>query len=496
MLEAGKKIGSYILVRKLGSGGFGEVWQAEKHSKLSISNFALKFFRPKEEDKISLEKEKREIGIWQKVSGLPNIISIIEADEFEEYIYVVSEFADGGSLEKQMLENGGKAFPVEYAVTTILEVLSGLNSLHQMSFVHRDIKPANILIRRGVHCLADFGISREMKAHSKSTQTAGTYEYMSPEAFENKPVTIHSDIWAAGAIMQQLLTGELPFPQKEIPSLIYAILHGEPQKMPDYIPAGLKEIVKKSLEKTPTNRFNSAAEMISALKYQHMLLTKPEWGQASQETLVWEDNSKTQKFTGQAVSAPELRARITGEPQKAQNTVAVQHTEQQTQHSQNFDLMTPDEGQRKKSKRPLIFAIAGGGAFLLLLMVVAAAAFVFKNSNLFSNNAVTTNNAVSNVNSNPKTDNTAADKNTNQNIQTTTENLPPQKDEGSSAPGSSSDAEPSVTSTPVSKPSPNVVKQKENVPPVTKPTPVIKQNNTPKKPTKKDNPDCIFNGDC
>lgn len=453
MLEIGKKIGSYVLVRKLGAGGFGEVWQAEKHTKLSVNNFALKFFRPKEEDKLTLEKEKREIGIWQKVSGMPYIISIIEADEFEEYVYVVSEYADGGSLEKQMTANAGRPFSIEETITITLEILSGLSSLHQMSFVHRDVKPANILIRRGVHCLADFGISREMKAHSKSTQTAGTYEYMSPESFENRPVTIHSDIWAVGVIMQQLLTGSPPFPQKEIPSLIYAILNREPEELPQNIPAGLRDVVKKALEKNPQNRFNSAAEMISALKYQQMLLNKPEWSvNNSQQTLVWENNEQTEQYkTGQNISAPfSAPPRPTGEPPKPQNTENVHF-------DSNFSTDDGSVQRSKKSKRPLIFAVLGGSAFLLLLVAAAAGAFFYKNSKLFTQNAAS--NTVSNANANANVQKTETNTAPAQNAETGAALTPTPKVENSAVPAEETKQTPAV----VTKPTPAPTKRSGNI---------------------------------
>lgn len=482
MLESGKQIGNYILVRKLGAGGFGEVWQAEKHTKLSVNNFALKFFRPKEEDKLTLEKEKREIGIWQKVSGMPNIISIIEADEFEEYVYVVSEYADGGSLEKQMTANAGRPFSIEETITITLEILSGLSSLHQMSFVHRDVKPANILIRRGVHCLADFGISREMKAHSKSTQTAGTYEYMSPESFENRPVTIHSDIWAVGVIMQQLLTGSPPFPQKEIPSLIYAILNRDPEDIPQNIPAGLREIVKKALEKNPQNRFNSAAEMISALKYQQMLLNKPEWGASnSQQTLVWENNAQTEQYkTGQNVVAPFFSpSRPTGEPPKPQNTENFQRNSNSL--TNNISVERP-----KKSKRSLIFAVLGGSAFLLLLVVAAVGAFLYNNPDLFTQSSA--NSTASNANA--KTNVQKAETNTApaQSAETGAALTPTPKVESSVAPVEQTKQTPVAVTKPT--PEPN---RRETVTSATpKPTPPVKNQPTPKK----NNSDCIFTGDC
>lgn len=502
MLESGKHIGNYILVRKLGAGGFGEVWQAEKHTKLSVSNFALKFFRPKEGDQINLDKEKREISIWQKVSGLPNIISIIEADEFEEYIYVVSEYADGGSLEKQMTATGGRPFPIDQAVTITLEVLSGLNSLHQMAFVHRDIKPANILIRRGVHCLADFGISREMKAHSKATQTAGTYEYMAPEAFENKPVTIHSDIWAVGAIFQQLLTGGLPFPQKEIPSLIYAILHGEPVKLPDHIPAGIQKVVVTALEKDPQNRFGSAMEMMTALKYQQMLLNNPEWGGAksSQETLVWGDQDKTQMVeAAQARNTFEPRPTQASSPSSSmtEKTQFVSNASPtgKTEYSGNYEIPSIAEANRKKSKRPLIFALAGGGSLLILVLAAAALAFAFRDK-IFSSNSTTGNTAVSTANANSTNANTSAGSNSNRDVKAEAAKSP-DSTETSAAPGSSPETKPSAESseTPISKPTPEIVRQKQNVPPATKTAPVVKQP-TPKKVTKPIDDKCIYTGDC
>ena len=496
MLESGKKIQNYVLVRKLGAGGFGEVWQAEKHTKLSVSNFALKFFRPKEGDQINLDKEKREIEIWQKVSGLPNIISIIEADEFEEYIYVVSEFADGGSLEKQMTANGGRAFPLDQAVTITLEILSGLNSLHQMSFVHRDIKPANILIRRGVHCLADFGISREMKAHSKATQTAGTYEYMAPESFENKPVTIHTDIWAVGAIFQQLLTGSLPFPQREIPSLIYAILHGEPGNLPEHIPAGIRKVVATALHKDPQHRFGSAAEMMSALKHQQMLLLNPEpVNNASQETLVWENNLQTQSVESarrNPISESPAVTRFTQEPYHPMPTESVK------QFSGNFNLPA-NTTSNKKSNRSLIFGLVGGGGLLILLLAVGALAFVFKDR-IFTTAPVSNSNisTVSTGNTDSNSVNKEPVKNTNEKTETISQKPETEKTETSGTSEKAPVDNPTVTTIQSPKtPQPEVQKQPvQIVKQKPTPPPVVKKRDTPKQDGKNPDSKCIYTGNC
>ncbi|HSK74679.1 MAG TPA: serine/threonine-protein kinase, partial [Pyrinomonadaceae bacterium] len=266
MLEKGRKIGDYVLAEKVGHGGFGDVWRAEKHTALSVSSVALKFFRPKETEQVDIAEVKRELEVWQKVSGLPNIISAIEADFVEDYIYIVSEFAEGGSMQKWLAANGGKAESVEQAVSITLEILNGLDHLHRTGFIHRDIKPANILIRKGTFCLADFGVTREVKTHSITMHTAGTYQYMPPEAFSKKPiVTPATDIWAVGVILQELLTGRLPFPPDEIPSLMYSILNDEPEEMPPDIPKPLHEIVHRALQKQREDRYSTAQEMMTAL---------------------------------------------------------------------------------------------------------------------------------------------------------------------------------------------------------------------------------------
>ena len=266
MLKRDKQVGEYILIEKLGSGGFGEVWKAEKRTVLSVSYFAIKFFRADNDEEIDINAVKREVEIWQKLSGLPHVISVIEANQFEEFVYIVSEFADGGSLDKWLTDNHGMANSHDQAVAIVSQVLLGLESMHSTGFVHRDLKPANILLKRNILFLADFGISRQMKTHSKTAGTAGTYHYMPPEAFETEPiVSVHTDIWAAGVLLQRLLSGKMPFPQKEIPSLMGAIVMHEPVTLPETVPFGLREVVKKALQKKREDRFQTAREMREAL---------------------------------------------------------------------------------------------------------------------------------------------------------------------------------------------------------------------------------------
>ncbi len=318
MLHGGIRIGEYTLVEKLGSGGFGDVWKAEKRTALDVNWFALKFFRPKE-DGIEFDKVGRELAVWKQLRGLPHIISVIELDRFDDYVYVVSDFADGGSLESWLRNNGGRSPNHETAVRIALEILTGLEKLHDKGFVHRDLKPDNVLIMNGTHCLADFGISREIKTHSKATGTAGTLEYMPPEAFEKTPsVTPATDIWAVGVILQRLLTGKLPYPQDDQPSLIAAILMSEPDPMPPEVPERLRAIVSKALKKNRVERFASAAEMRAALA-EAIRPTEAPAAKKPSSTIVDEDFDRARKAEAERIRlANERRLELARAEREAQ----------------------------------------------------------------------------------------------------------------------------------------------------------------------------------
>ncbi len=421
MLEKGKKVGEYVLLEKLGAGGFGEVWKAEKRTELSVSYFALKFFRPKDDDVIDVEIVKKEIQTWQSLSGLPNVISVIEANKFEDYVFIVSEFAEGGSLDKWLKASGGKAGSIEEAVKIAGQILRGLEGMHGEGFVHRDLKPANVLLKRNIFYLADFGISRQMKTHSKTNSTAGTYEFMPPEAFEKNPsVSVHTDIWAVGAILQVLLTGQLPFPQDEIPSLITAILMSEPEPLPENFPRSLREIVKKSLQKKREDRFQSASEMREALRN---VLTppKPVESQTFSQAATIEDSDKTAKYQiAQTHDWREIEAekerqqkfeegerlnqteRLKQEPKSRLEIEEAKRREEIRLHNIDAEKLRQDEElERQKtgakvekildktirSKRLInIFAYVTGGLFLSLLIAVFLA-FIFDSISPRSSNS-------------------------------------------------------------------------------------------------------------
>ncbi|MBK8813419.1 MAG: protein kinase [Acidobacteria bacterium] len=260
MFLEGQKIGGYTLLQKLGKGGFGEVWLAEKHSQFVTKKVAVKL--PFEEQ-VSFDAIRQEAQLWEQASGHPNVLPIIDADIIDGQVLIVSEYANGGSLADKISRDGRVA--LKEAVGMTIGILNGLEYLHSQKIIHRDIKPQNILLQGDMPRLADFGISRAMSTTVKSSTIIGTDAYMSPEAFDGKR-SIQTDIWSVGVVLYQLLTGELPFPQEHPTERMFAVLTKDFEPLPAEIPESLRNIVRKVLAKKPEDRYQTTAEMRDELQ--------------------------------------------------------------------------------------------------------------------------------------------------------------------------------------------------------------------------------------
>lgn len=256
MFSPNQQIGSYTLVRRLGRGGFGEVWLAERRMKFVTTKVALKLPLDSEVDYEAIKQEAR---IWERASGHPNVVPIIEADECDGQAIVVSEYIDGGSLD-QVLEKRGGYLPEDEAVRMTIGVLCGLEFLHSRDIIHRDVKPANVLLQGETPRLTDFGVSRVLKATSASLRSAGTPHYMAPEAFDGKR-TAQTDLWSAGVMFYEMLTGKYPFRGEGVMEIMAAIVNGEPEPLPPEIDHSIRTIITKALKKRPAERYEQAESL-------------------------------------------------------------------------------------------------------------------------------------------------------------------------------------------------------------------------------------------
>ena len=271
MLKEGLEIKDYTLKQFLGKGSFGEVWLAEKKIEIADKKvpFALKFISDNTHGISDYSSVKREINTWIDASGNKNIISVQDGFLYENLFVIVSEYANNGSLRQWLREHGGKSPGLEKTVEIMCGILDGLTHLHAQNIIHRDLKPENILLKGDVPCIADFGVSRIVATASlelsSGTNTAGSPMYMSPESFERIKPSPQIDIWSAGVMLFEMLSGKTPYSSDTIPGLIYEIVTKEPRSLPADIPESFHRVVKKALAKDISDRFLSAKEMREAL---------------------------------------------------------------------------------------------------------------------------------------------------------------------------------------------------------------------------------------
>lgn len=282
MLRAGDKIGPYVLIRKLGKGGFGEVWLAEEQDTIMAAQVALKI--PFDED-ADIEVIKKEASVWVRASGHPNVLPIHKAAQYDRQLVLISEYAPGGSLKDWLKMHGGRASSIEVAIKITSGILAGLQHLHSQGIIHRDLKPDNVLMQGEEPRLSDFGVAAVLKSTVHSINLAGTPPYMAPEAFQRERDE-QTDIWSVGVMLYELLSGRLPFSQTDLILLIGEITNNQPPPLAVDVPESLQEVAICALQKAPANRYKTAAEMRTALREVMRKLERQKEQQEAQTLLI------------------------------------------------------------------------------------------------------------------------------------------------------------------------------------------------------------------
>ncbi|CAN5276269.1 hypothetical protein BH10ACI1_BH10ACI1_21100 [soil metagenome] len=391
MFREGLQIGSYKLIKKLGRGGFAQVWLAEKESQFLKKKVAVKLPHVA---LLDYDTIKREAMLWEQASGHPNVLPIIDADIYDDQVVIVSEYADGGSLAEK-IEKTGK-LTVKQAVEMTIGILNGLEFLHSKRIIHRDIKPQNILLQGDTPRLTDFGISRVVGNVSVDSIAVGTAAYMSPEAFDGRR-NVLTDIWSVGVVLYELLKGSLPFPQENFSDRMMAIHSAEIMPLSLDVPFKLREIVRKALAKNPGDRYQTSAAMRNELQIV--------WSELSQM-----HNAKTEIYhvppepiqSDQPVYFKPLADVTPFNMEESQVTIQIPKF-QPNQSQPHF--LTP-EVHKKPSRSPFI-----GGALIALLafgVLAVGAGIVWMNTARKSTVETQTNKVEENSNSSVSKETTAA----------------------------------------------------------------------------------------
>jgi eukaryotic-like serine/threonine-protein kinase len=276
----------YELEELVGTGGMSSVYRA--HDTLLERHVALKVLHEQftaEGDYV--ERFRREARSVAQLSH-PNIVTVIDRGEQEGKQFIVFEYVDGENL-KVLLEREGP-LPERKAIELVLPVARALGFAHEHGIVHRDVKPQNVLLNGdGDTKVTDFGIARSLDVHGGLTQTGtvmGTSDYISPEQARGGRVDAQSDVYSLGAVLYELLTGEVPFPGGNFVAV--ALRHiNEPApsvraKRPDVSPR-LDAAVRRAMAKDPRGRFGSMDELCTELR---ACLDNPGDGLSAAETMV------------------------------------------------------------------------------------------------------------------------------------------------------------------------------------------------------------------
>lgn len=263
----GQTVSHYRILDELGRGGMGIVYRAQDE-KLQRT-VALKFLSPNLVlDNFAKQRFVREA---QVVSALDhsNICTIFEIDELPDgRLFMVMACYEGESL-RQRIERS--PIPVAEAVELLIQLADGLSKAHHAGIVHRDIKPSNLFITRdGVLKILDFGLAKQsdQTALTQTSHVMGTIAYISPEQLQGSEAGPQSDIWAAGVVFYEMLSGKLPFRGGNAAAALNATLTESPKPLHDFVPGIpqiLQRIINRALAKNPSERFTSAAELREAL---------------------------------------------------------------------------------------------------------------------------------------------------------------------------------------------------------------------------------------
>ncbi len=196
----------------------------------------------------------------------PNIVTIYEVGEDNGRAFIAMEYLEGQTLRQRIDVDG--AIEQDEAVRILLEVLDGLAYAHEKGVVHRDIKPDNIQLLPDKRVkITDFGIARLMFEPSLTMdgQIFGTPSYMSPEQVVGREIDAHTDIWSCGVVLYEAIAGKKPFAGDSVVTISHAIMHLEPPD-PAHASYSITQVIKRAIDKAPSERFASAKAMSKALR--------------------------------------------------------------------------------------------------------------------------------------------------------------------------------------------------------------------------------------
>ncbi len=274
---------SYELLLELGRGGMGRVYLARVSGLGGFQRLvALKTCHPHLADEQDFSRMFLQEARTAGQIGHPNVVSVIDVGQSGQELYLVMDYLEGIGLSNllKQLKRQERLLPLEVALRIALDTLAGLHAAHELTnlegvhqgLVHRDISPANILVGLdGCARVLDFGIAK-VAASSQVTRQGhikGKLGYLAPEQFSDGGIDRRTDLYAMGVTLWEMLAGDTLYANKTDKETISSILSGSRPELDEIrndLPSGLMEVLDKSLEAEPDERFSSADEFAAALE--------------------------------------------------------------------------------------------------------------------------------------------------------------------------------------------------------------------------------------
>jgi Tol biopolymer transport system component len=285
-LTPGNRLGPYEILAPIGAGGMGEVYKA-RDTRLERT-VAIKVLPEHLADSQDLRQRfEREAKAISQLSH-PHICGLFDVGEQDGTAYLVMEFLEGETVADRL---GRGRIPTEQLLRFAIEIAGALDKAHRQGIIHRDLKPGNIMLTKSGVKLLDFGLAKLKMVGGGALSTSlstlgtevspgapltergtilGTFQYMAPEQLEGKEADARSDIFAFGAVLYEMATGQKAFAGKSQASLIASILEHDPPSISSVqpmTPPALDRVVKTCLAKDPDDRWQTAHDLESELKW-------------------------------------------------------------------------------------------------------------------------------------------------------------------------------------------------------------------------------------
>jgi len=341
----------YEILELIGSGGMANVYKAKCHRLNRL--VAIKILKSDLAEDADFRRRFRDESQAVAMLSHPNIVSVYDVSRDGDVEYIVMELIDGITL-KQYMERRG-LMDWRESLHFIIQIMRGLSHAHSRGIIHRDIKPQNIMVLRdGSVKVADFGIACLANSGQTLTQEAlGSVHYISPEQARGDRTDARSDIYSAGVVLYEMLTGRLPFEGNSAVSVAIQHLSSvplSPRDINEKVPEALELICMKAMNPDPEKRYATANAMVEDLE------------KFRKDPSVNMDYIKTQ------LKAPENDEPTQFIPSGAVNTAVKRSQKEKEDKELAFEEETPEE--KKKAKKKMLFIIGGFALALAIVLLI------------------------------------------------------------------------------------------------------------------------------